>query len=207
MAIPDCLSQAIKRTRSVGTRIRQFGNKRTRSITSMRKVFCPEWQRAFLVFRQKLRNTKDVMIREVLNMWRLIVCLALLFSGSTANAAGLGEPIELFDTDKQRVVASFENTTGFQEEAKQILQSVSGRVLEFNPSLDSAMIVKIPLVPPKPIKLKSANLDAMIAEMFVIMPKKGERRPWLILHTKEYETVVVEFIEKVDDLRKQVKLP
>ncbi|MBH0330874.1 hypothetical protein ABH14_13860 [Brevibacillus brevis] len=140
-------------------------------------------------------------------MWRLIVCLALLFSGSIANAAGLGEPIELFDTDKQRVVASFENTTGFQEEAKQILQSVSGRVLEFNPSLDSAMIVKIPLVPPKPIKLKSANLDAMIAEMFVIMPKKGERRPWLILHTKEYETVVVEFIEKVDDLRKQVKLP
>ncbi|NRS51851.1 hypothetical protein [Brevibacillus sp. HB2.2] len=139
-------------------------------------------------------------------MW-LIVCLALLFSGSTANAAELGEPIELFDTDKQRVVASFENTTGFQEEAKQILQSVSGRVLEFNPSLDSAMIVKIPLVPPKPIKLKSANLDAMIAEMFVIMPKKGERRPWLILHTKEYETVVVEFIEKVDDLRKQVKLP
>ncbi|WJQ82178.1 hypothetical protein [Brevibacillus brevis] len=139
-------------------------------------------------------------------MW-LIVCLALFFSGSTANAAGLGEPIELFDTDKQRVVASFENTSGFQEEAKQILQSVSGRVLEFNPSLDSAMIVKIPLVPPKQIKLKSANLDAMIAEMFVIMPKKGERRPWLILHTKEYETVVVEFIEKVDDLRKQVKLP
>ncbi|TKI57608.1 hypothetical protein E8L90_20420 [Brevibacillus antibioticus] len=139
-------------------------------------------------------------------MW-LIVCLGLLFSGSTANAAGPGEPIELFDTDKQRVVASFENTAGFQEEAQQILQSVSGRVLEFNPSLDSAMIVKIPLVPPKSMKLKSASLDAMIAEMFVIMPKKEGRRPWLILHTKEYETVVVEFTKKVDHLREQVKLP
>lgn len=139
-------------------------------------------------------------------MW-LLVGLMLLFSGSTAHAAGVGEPIELFDTDKQRVVATFENTAGFQDEAQQLLQSVSGRVLELNPSLDSAMIVKVPLVPPKPLKLRSAKIEASIAEMFVIMPKKGERRPWMILHTKEYETIVAEFSGKVDQLRERVKLP
>ena len=136
-------------------------------------------------------------------MW-LILCVALLFSGSTANAA---ENIELFDSDKQQVVATFANTESFQTEAKRLLQSVSGRVLELNPSLEHVMIVKIPLAPPQHLKQSSSGIDIQIAEMFVIMPKKGNRPPWLILHTKEYETVVMEFGAKVDQLRAQVKLP
>ncbi|MGG1662815.1 hypothetical protein [Brevibacillus sp. NRS-1366] len=136
-------------------------------------------------------------------MW-LILCFALFFSGSTANAA---ESIELFDSDKQQVVATFANTESFQTEAKRLLQSVSGRVLELNPSLEHAMIIKIPLAPTQRLKHASSGIDTEIAEMFVIMPKKGNRPPWLILHTKEYETIVMEFGAKIDQLRAQVKLP
>lgn len=136
-------------------------------------------------------------------MW-LILCVALLFSGSTANAA---ESIELFDSDKQQVVATFANTESFQSEAKRLLQSVTGRVLELNPSLEHVMIVKIPLAPPQHLKHSPSGIDIQVAEMFVIMPKKGTRPPWLILHTKDYETLVMEFGAKVDELRAQVKLP
>ncbi|RNB55728.1 hypothetical protein EDM57_14640 [Brevibacillus gelatini] len=135
-------------------------------------------------------------------MW-LILCLTLLFSAGSANG---GEQVELFDSDKQQVVATFANSDEFQKEAQQLLRTVSGRVLELNPSLDHAMIVKIPLAPPQRLQHVPSGIDAEIAEMFVIMPKKGGRRPYLILHTKEYETVVVEFSGAVDQLRSSVRL-
>ncbi|MGN7470907.1 hypothetical protein [Brevibacillus sp. SAFN-007a] len=136
-------------------------------------------------------------------MW-LILCLTLFFSAGSANG---GEQVELFDSDEQRVVATFANSDRFQQEAQQLLRTVSGRVLELNPSLDHVMIVKIPLAPPQRLKHAASGIDTEIAEMFVIMPKKAARRPWLILHTKEYETVVVEFSGAVDQLRASVQLP
>jgi len=136
-------------------------------------------------------------------MW-LILCLALFFSSSDATVA---EKIELFDSDQQKVVATFDNTAALQTEAQRMLDSVSGRVLEFNPSLDHVRIVKIPLTPPKRLVLRSAGIDTDIAEMFVIMPKQGGRAPWLILHTKQYEAVVVEFSRGVEKLKEHVRLP
>lgn len=146
-------------------------------------------------------------------MW-LILSLALLFSPAHAGAmakpvelADQSERVELFDTDKQQVVETFPNSSSFQEQAGKILDSVSGRVLELNPALEHAMIVKIPLVPPKRLVHKPSRLDTQIAAMFVVMPKTGRRAPWLILHTKQYETVVVEFSAKIDTLREQLRLP
>lgn len=137
-------------------------------------------------------------------MW-LILSLALFFSGGGAAVAA--EQVELFDSDAQKVVATFQNTEEMQAEAQRLLNSVSGRVLELNPSLDHVMIVKIPLAPPKRLALRSAGIETDIAEMFVVMPKKGKRPPWMILHTKEYETVVVEFSGGVEKLRAKVRLP
>ncbi|QRG68179.1 hypothetical protein [Brevibacillus choshinensis] len=137
-------------------------------------------------------------------MW-LILCLALFFSsGQTALAT---EQVEVFDSDQQKVIATFDNTPALQKEAQLILDSVSGRVLEFNPSLDHVRVVKIPLVPPKRLTQRSAGIEADIAEMFVVIPKKGSRPPWLILHTKQYETIVVEFSVSVKTLKELVKLP
>ena len=140
-------------------------------------------------------------------MW-MIVCLALLFSGGQADLTDLSgaAPVELFDTDKQKVVQTFANSEQFQEQAQRILDSVSGRVLELNPSLEKAMIAKIPLAPPKKLVHKPSRLDVDIAEMFVVMPKKGRRPPWLILITKQHETVIVEFTHPVDALRRQLGL-
>ncbi|MFY0545917.1 hypothetical protein [Brevibacillus sp. H7] len=132
-----------------------------------------------------------------------MLCLALLFSTGETVAA---EPVELFDTDKERVVQTFDNTREFQEAAKELLTSVSGRVLELNPSLAHALIVKIPLVPPQPLVNRQARIEEKISEIFVIMPKKGERKPWMILHTQEYETLVVEFSKEVSTLKKLVQL-
>jgi hypothetical protein len=136
-----------------------------------------------------------------MQVW-LILCLALLFSTGEPIAS---EPVELFDTDKERVVQTYDNSQEFQEAAKGLLNSVSGRVLEFNPSLEHALIVKIPLVPPQRLVSHSAKIDEKIGEMFVILPKKG-RKPWMILHTQEYQTLVLEFTGEVAGLKKLVRL-
>ncbi|QQE76459.1 hypothetical protein KDJ56_02650 [Brevibacillus composti] len=117
------------------------------------------------------------------------------------------EQVELFDTDKERVVKTYENTTLFQQEAQTLLKTVSGRVLDLQPSLSHALIVKIPLAPPQKLVHRQAQIDTMIASMFVIMPKEGSRRPWMILHTKEEETLLVEFAGDVGQLRKLARLP
>jgi hypothetical protein len=135
-------------------------------------------------------------------MW-LILCLAMLFSAGNPVGA---EPVELFDTDKERVVQTFANTEEFQETAKTLLNSVTGRVLELNPSLDHAMIVKIPLAPPQKFLNRPANMEATIVQMFVIMPKVGKRKPWMILHTQNDETLIVEFGGEVAKLKKLVRL-
>lgn len=139
-------------------------------------------------------------------MW-FIVCLALFFSSGHAAAVGVADQIELFDSDAQKVVATFDNTAKRQAEAQLILDSVSGRILELNPSLDHVTVLKIPLVPPKRLVLQSAGLDTELVDMFVVMPKRGERQPWLILHTKQYETVVVEFSRGVKKLKELLLLP
>lgn len=140
-------------------------------------------------------------------MW-LILCLALLVSPLQTGAAKAeaAEQVELFDTDKERVVDTFDNTEAFQTEAQALLNSVSGRVQELNPPLEHAMIVKIPLVPPKQLVHRPSKIDAAIVEIFVVMPKAGSRRPWMILHTKEYETLVVEFGGEVGGLKRLVRL-
>jgi hypothetical protein len=135
-------------------------------------------------------------------MW-LILCLSLIFT--SGNSVG-AEPVELFDTDEERVVQTFPNSDEFQETAKTLLDSVNGRVAELNPSLEHAMIVKIPLVPPRKLLNRSASIDATVGQMFVVMPKKGERKPWMILLTQNDETLVVEFGGEVVRLKKLVGL-
>lgn len=131
-------------------------------------------------------------------MW-LILCVTLLLSAGTPINA---EVVELFDTDKEQVVQTIANSTDFQEAAKEILKSVNGRVLELNPSLAHAVIVKIPLAPPQPLSVHAAELETTVGQLFVIMPKTGQRKPWLILHTKEEETVIVEFTQELARLKR-----
>ena len=132
-------------------------------------------------------------------MWmNLVLAWMLLVSGSGTPA----EQVELFDTDQEKVTRSFKNSENFQKEAREILQSVDKRVLELSPSLEHALIVKIPLEPPQKLKIKDANLDAEILRMFIVLPKKSARSPWLILQTKDGETVIVEFTEKLDRMLK-----
>ncbi len=135
-------------------------------------------------------------------MW-LMLCLALLFSTGEPVAS---EPVELFDTDKERVIQTFDNSRDFQSEAKELLSTVTSRVQELNPPLAHALIVKIPLVPPQSVANRSAGIDEKISEMFVVMPKKGNRKPYMILHTQKYETLVVEFAGEVAKLKKLVRL-
>jgi len=126
-------------------------------------------------------------------MWLKLVLLWMLAAG------GPIEQVELFDTDKEKVVQTVDSTEAIQKEAQAILQSVSGRVMEFSPDLKHALIVKIPLAPPQTLQVKSASIDAVIERLFVVMPKKG-RSPWLILHSKEGDSYVVEFAQKTENL-------
>lgn len=130
-----------------------------------------------------------------------LLALCLLFSPVQSVAA---EQVELFDTDKERVVEAFANSSAFQETALHILKSVSGRVLELSPSLEHALIVKIPLVPPKALVVPSAKIDETVLSIFVVMPKYQTRKPWLIVHTKKEETLLVEFTTELAQLRQLI---
>jgi hypothetical protein len=128
----------------------------------------------------------------------LKVLLSLFLLTAEPGAAG---QVELFDTDEERVVKTYENSDAFQKQAQAILDSVSGRVLELNPSLEKVMIAKIPLAPPKKLAVQAIGVDTVVTDMFVVMPKQGSRLPWLILHNKENETLLLEFTQKVDGLK------
>ncbi|MBO8164077.1 MAG: hypothetical protein H0Z34_10215 [Brevibacillus sp.] len=127
------------------------------------------------------------------------LCASLLLFFSPPAAAG---EVELFDTDKERVVEMYANSPLFQQEAKQILNSVSGRVLELSPSLQRALILRIPLQPPQDLAVRAMDIDETIVEMFVVMPKQGERRPWLIVHTKDGDSLLLEFTRGANPLKK-----
>jgi len=135
-------------------------------------------------------------------MWAFLAVWLMLFS-TQPNPL---EPVELFDTDKERVVSTFENSEEYQQVARTLLASVTARVLELNPPLAHAYIVKIPLVPPQRLEVPDAKIKDEIVRMFVVMPKQGQRKPYLILHTKDNVTLVVEFVEPVESLRRMVRL-
>nr|WP_206529671.1 hypothetical protein [Brevibacillus sp. SYP-B805] len=131
----------------------------------------------------------------------LALCFLLATGGQVA-----AEQVELFDSDVERVIETFANTEEFQKEARVILDSVSGKVTELNPPLTHALIAKIPLAPPQELHVKADRIDEVITQMFVVMPKQGGRRPYLILHTKANDTLVLEFGEKTDRLRRLLHL-
>lgn len=135
---------------------------------------------------------------------QFFLALCLLFSPLESVAA---EQVELFDTDQERVVQAFANSSAFQEEALHILDSVTGRVLELSPSLEHALIVKIPLAPPKLLAVPAAKIDEKVLSVFVIMPKQQNRKPWLIVHTKKEETLLLEFTQGLARLRQLIDKP
>ncbi|UNK18822.1 hypothetical protein MNQ98_01875 [Paenibacillus sp. N3/727] len=144
-------------------------------------------------------------------MW-LLLCMTLLFSPNqaipqltvTQPIAGAAQ-VELFDTDKERVVERFDNSASFQAVAQSLLNSVNGRVMEINPSLSRAMIVKIPLAPPKKLIHKPSGINTTISDVYVIMSRERPR-PYMILRTTENEILLVEFAEETAELKKLVHL-
>ncbi len=132
---------------------------------------------------------------------KFLLSLALFFAaGQPINA----EQVELFDTDQEKVVEYFTNTDEFQAQAKHILNSVTGRVLDLQPVLEHAFILKVPLVPPQKLSVPKASIEDTVAELFVVMPKQGVRKPWLILRTKKEETLLVEFSQGLDQLHQLI---
>ncbi|WP_019123970.1 hypothetical protein [Brevibacillus massiliensis] len=134
-------------------------------------------------------------------MWKSICLALMLFSAQPIQA----EDVELYDTDKERVIQTFANSEKFQQEAADILKRVTGRVQELAPSLTKVEILKIPLAPPRELTVQPGNVQAKVVEMFVVMPKQGARAPWLILHTKEHSTILAEFSGSVQSLRDMIK--
>ncbi|RAP23121.1 hypothetical protein C2W64_03120 [Brevibacillus laterosporus] len=116
-----------------------------------------------------------------------------------------GESVELFDSDQQKVVSHYQNTTQFQKEAQTILQSVSGRVQDISPQLEHCYILKIPVAPPMKLSVPRAKLEDTILRVFVVMPKNGERKPWLILLNQREETLLVEFTKDVGAIHELIK--
>lgn len=130
-------------------------------------------------------------------MWLLMTAWLLFFGGQATDSM----QVELFDSDAERVVSTFENSQAFQQQAKVLLASVTGRVQELNPPLEHALIAKIPLLPPQTLDKPKLNMHEEVSQLVVVMPKKGQRSPYLIVQTKGGETLVVEFRADILPLR------
>ncbi|MGD8192608.1 hypothetical protein ACQCN2_21785 [Brevibacillus ginsengisoli] len=113
------------------------------------------------------------------------------------------QQVEIFDTDKEKVVETIDNSESFQQVASSILASVTRRVSEMSPQLEKSIIVKIPLQPPQRIKFEP-SIQSPIREMFIVLPKSEKRNPWLILHSKDEETHLFEFSGSVQELRRLI---
>lgn len=114
------------------------------------------------------------------------------------------EQVEVFDTDKERVVQTIDNSEVFQQAAAKILQSVTVRVGELSPQLEKAIIVKIPLQPPQNLT-SQPTMKSPVREMFIVLPKNERRNPWLILHSNDEETHLFEFSGSVDELKRLIQ--
>lgn len=116
-----------------------------------------------------------------------------------------GENVELFDSDQQKVVSHYSNSTRFQKEAQTILHSVSGRVQDISPELEHCYILKIPVDPPIELSVPKEKIKDNISRVFVVMPKNDKRKPWLILHNHREETILAEFTRDVGTIRELIK--
>lgn len=122
-------------------------------------------------------------------MWQKLLLSFLLFNTNPVAT----DSVEIFDTDKERIVSTIDNSEAFQKIAGALMESVSDRVADLSPPLEKSLIVKIPLAPLQNLKKPSLKIDATITDLFVVMPKQSNRKPWLILHTKEGDTLLLEF--------------
>ncbi|GIO03763.1 hypothetical protein J5TS2_44310 [Brevibacillus halotolerans] len=127
-------------------------------------------------------------------------------TGNDSDGAQIaGENVELFDSDQQKVVSHYSNSTLFQQEAQTILHSVSGRVQDISPQLEHCYILKIPVDPPIKVSVPKEKMKDHISRVFVVMPKNGKRKPWLILHNQREETILAEFTRDVSTIRELIK--
>lgn len=122
-------------------------------------------------------------------MWQILLLSLVLFNANPTVA----DSIEIFDTDKERIVSTIDNSEAFQRMAGAMMESVTGSVADLSPPLEKSLIVKIPLHPEQSFKKQKLQIDSTIRELFVVMPKQNKRKPWLILHTKEDDTLLLEF--------------
>ncbi|WP_232699941.1 hypothetical protein [Brevibacillus daliensis] len=126
----------------------------------------------------------------------------MVMHGENSSINESEEQVELFDSEKEKVISRFSNTKKFREEAARIIQSISGRVQEMSPAFDQSFIVKIPISPPMKLTLPKYELNEDIHYLYVVMPMKGKRKPWIIMHNQESETILMEIASDVTNLKK-----
>jgi hypothetical protein len=134
-------------------------------------------------------------------MWKGVL-LALLLAITQPDLPG---EVEVFDSDQEKVVETYRNSQAFQEEAHRILDSATGPVQELSPSLEKVRIVKIPLTPPYRIPKAAWHNETTVNELFVVIPKAGGRKPWLIVHTRQNDSLFLEMKRGADPLQNLLK--
>ena len=116
------------------------------------------------------------------------------------NTSESNNEIQIFDISKGKVVKKMNTTPSLQEQALQIISSITGLYTKVQPFPEKGYIVRIPVDPA--LKVQNQYINATIDKIYVIFTEK-EPPIVLILDSSE-KPFVYDFNWKTDELEKQL---
>lgn len=119
---------------------------------------------------------------------------------ATSPAGGDMDEVQIFDIGKGKVVKRMKVTESLQEQARQIIGSITGMYAKVQPFPDKGYIVRIPVDPA--VRVQNEYINATIDRIYVIFTE-NEPPIVLILDSSE-KPFVYNFSWNTDELEKQL---
>lgn len=106
--------------------------------------------------------------------------------------------IQIFDIRKGRVVKKLKTSPPIQEQAEQIIGSITGLYAKVQPFPDKGYIVRVPVNPA--LKVRNQYINATIDRIYIIFTEKEP--PFVLILDSSEKPFVYNFSWKTDELKK-----
>ncbi|MCS7461776.1 hypothetical protein N0M98_16600 [Paenibacillus doosanensis] len=140
------------------------------------------------------------ILRRLRRGLALCLCFAALTMGfplaPNAASAASQAPIQVFDVQKEQVVATLPNSPAFREQADHWLRAVRRLSERSRIEAETGIVVHIPLDPPLPVSHKWLSFQA--AEIYLFVDPQEKESPHLLVFSSEGKPYVFDCPEKPD---------
>lgn len=117
---------------------------------------------------------------------------------ATKPAAETSDEIQIFDISKGKVVKKLKTSAAVQEQAIQIINSITGLYAKVQPLPDKGYIVRVPVNPA--LKVRNQFINATIDKIYIIFTEKEP--PFVLILDSSEKPFVYNFDCKIDELVK-----